>query len=174
MKATNINKIYNFPKWGLKITAKNDIIAEIAKYVHLNNEGRTRPLPFMDIDVPDDIAKYIVKKEDHDHFIFEGFNFDNYDMAIALQLLLLRHFKWCDNTKSPDNADMTSLFMFHYCIEAKGIFGVTLNMNLDDDYPIIPFLKNYEVNIVDRNKFDAMKKKYNMDEEFLESNADYL
>lgn len=55
-----IKKVYTFSKWGLKITAKNDIIAEIAKYVHLNNEGRTRPLPFMDVDVPDDIAKYIV------------------------------------------------------------------------------------------------------------------
>ena len=42
-----IKKVYTFSKWGLKITAKNDIIAEIAKYVHLNNEGRTRPLPFM-------------------------------------------------------------------------------------------------------------------------------
>lgn len=173
MEAKN-KKIYTFSKWGLKITAKNDIVAEIAKYIHLNNEGRTRPLPFMDIDVPDDIAKYITKKGDYDNFIFEGFKFNDYDMAIALQLLLLRHFKWCDNTKSPDNADMTSLFMFHYCIEAKGIFGVVLNMNLNDDYPIIPFLENYEVNIVDRNKFDAMKKKYNMDEEFLESNADYL
>lgn len=173
MEAKN-KKVYTFSKWGLKITAKNDIVAEIAKYIHLNNEGRTRPLPFMDIDVPDDIAKYITKKGDYDNFIFEGFKFNDYDMAIALQLLLLRHFKWCDNTKSPDNADMTSLFMFHYCIEAKGIFGVVLNMNLNDDYPIIPFLENYEVNIVDRNKFDAMKKKYNMDEEFLESNADYL
>lgn len=173
MEAKN-KKVYTFSKWGLKITAKNDIVAEIAKYIHLNNEGRTRPLPFMDIDVPDDIAKYITKKGDYDNFIFEGFKFNDYDMAIALQLLLLRHFKWCDNTKSPDNANMTSLFMFHYCIEAKGIFGVVLNMNLNDDYPIIPFLENYEVNIVDRNKFDAMKKKYNMDEEFLESNADYL
>lgn len=169
-----IKKVYTFSKWGLKITAKNDIIAEIAKYVHLNNEGRTRPLPFMDVDVPDDIAKYIVTKGDHDHFIFEGFNFDNYDMAIALQLLLLRHFKWCDNTKSPDNCSMTSLFKFHYGVMTNGIFGTVLSWNLDADCPIIPFLENYEVNIVDRNKFDAMKKKYNMDEEFLESNADYL
>lgn len=173
MEAKN-KKVYTFSKWGLKITAKNDIIAEIAKYVYLNNEGWTRPLPFMDIDVPDDIAKYIVKEENHDHFIFEGFNFDNYNMAIALQLLLLRHFKWCDNTKSPDNSCMTSLFKFHYIVMTNETFATALSWDFDDDCPIIPFLENYEVNIVDRNKFDAMKKKYNMDEDFLLSHADYL
>lgn len=69
---------------------------------------------------------------------------------------------------------MTSLFKFHYGVMTNGTFGTALSWNLDADCPIIPFLENYEVNIVDRNKFDAMKKKYNMDEEFLESNADYL
>ena len=172
MKTTN--KVYNFPKWGLKITAKNDIVAEIAKYVHLNNEGRERKLNVMIVEMPDDIAKYIVHKEHFDHFIFEGFEYSNYDMAIALQLLLLRHLKWCDNTSKPDNCDMTSLFSFNYAITANGVFGTTLSMNLDNDFPIIPFLENYDVDITDRDKFDNMKKKYHMDEDYLRANADYL
>ena len=172
MKATNINKIYNFPKWGLKITAKNDIVADIAKCVHRNNENGEHDV--MAVTMPDDIAKYVTHKNRYDHFIFEGFKYRDYDKAIALQLLLLKHFKWVDDTKTPDNCNMTSLFQFNYAIMANDRFGTTLSLNLDDGIPIIPFLDNYDIELTDRNKFDAMKKKYNMDEDFLLSHADYL
>lgn len=175
MNTTTVNKVYKFPEWGLEITAKNDIIAEIAKYVHLNNEGRTRPLSIMDIEVPDDIAKYIIRGEERDTFIFEGIDGTNgYDEAVALQLLLLENFVWIDNTNTPDNSGMTSWMKFHYALSATGKIGVILNWDVSNDTVTVPILDNYEIYIYDSEKFNNKRAEYNMDGEYIASHADYL
>lgn len=175
MNTTTVNKVYKFPEWGLEITAKNDIIAEIAKYVRLNNEGRTRPLSIMDIEVPDDIAKYIIRGEERDTFIFEGIGGTNgYNEAVALQLLLLENFTWIDGERTPCNSGMTSWMKFHYALSAAGKFGTMIFWNVLDDTVTVPILDNYEIYIYDSEKFNNKRAEYNMDGEYIASHGDYL
>ncbi len=173
---------YSFSDWGIKISPKNDkfdIIAEIAKYINLNRESNKRDLPIMLIDIPEHIKQYVYSKKyngtEYDMFLFKEFDFENYDYAIALQLLLLLYFKWMDNTKEPDNTDMTSLLKFHYGVYPNGKFGTALNFSVDNEAEnkCISFLEHYKVKI-DKRKLKQLKKAYNMDSKYLKSHADYL